>query len=492
MRPYRILVVDDSAFMRKIISDLIEQDPLLKVEGTAQNGKEAIELIAQLQPDLVTMDVEMPEMNGLEALRKIMADKPIPVIMLSGINEEGMRETIMALELGAFDFIRKPSLTTSSQGIDEVGQALREKIATAMQAQERREARIEADSGKAATTRALPEPSPLPLTPPAKVMPKDKGSEGKPSADHLEQATVKPQTKPADTHQSKLRNRPLRSVSEAPDLRGGPLDKDKAGMSGRAVPKSPQAPKIQPGTSTEERLPQSSRPPAAGDVARVKTNGVVHDSKTPEREPAGRQDSRPASLHRTGTYTDIVAIGCSTGGPRALKTLLEQIPADFPAPIVIVQHMPPNFTHSLAQRLNSLSPLHVVEAEEGMEIKKGWAYIAPGGYHITVKPSSGGGYRIELNKDELRNGHRPSADVLYESLQPLESLKRHIVLLTGMGSDGARVMKRLYDAGVTSTFAESEETCVVYGMPRSAVELKCVSHVLPLHDIAPKLVQVVK
>ncbi|MNR35555.1 Chemotaxis response regulator protein-glutamate methylesterase of group 2 operon [compost metagenome] len=127
-----------------------------------------------------------------------------------------------------------------------------------------------------------------------------------------------------------------------------------------------------------------------------------------------------------------------------------------------------------------------------MEIKKGFAYIAPGGFHITVKPSGSDGYRVGLNKDDLRNGHRPSADVLYESLQPLESLKRHIVLLTGMGSDGARVMKRLYDAGVTSTFAESEETCVVYGMPRSAVELKCVSHILPLYEIAPKLVQVVK
>ncbi|WP_433943315.1 protein-glutamate methylesterase/protein-glutamine glutaminase [Paenibacillus sp. SN-8-1] len=487
MSPYRILVVDDSAFMRKIISDLIEQDPMLKVEGTAQNGKEAIKRIAQLKPDLVTMDVEMPEMNGLEALRQIMADKPIPVIMLSGINEEGMRETIMALELGAFDFIRKPSLTTSSQGIDEVGKALREQIVTAMQAQERREARIEAELAALAKARTIPEPLKLPISSPGKAVRENNDIVEKKPKDSLELAKVKPLEKPTD----KIQNKPLRSMPGASEQYGRPQVKDKGGLSGGTVPEPAQISRILPKKDTEERVPTYSRPPAEGDGAHVRGNTDSHNGKTLGHEVAGRQDNRPTSHDRSSSYTDIVAIGSSTGGPKALKTLLEMIPADFPAPIVIVQHMPPNFTHSLAQRLNSLSPLQVVEAEEGMEIKRGWAYIAPGGYHITVKPSSGG-YRVALNKDELRNGHRPSADVLYESLQPLESLKRHIVLLTGMGSDGARVMKRLYDAGVTSTFAESEETCVVYGMPRSAVELKCVSHVLPLHEIAPKLVQVVK
>uniref|UniRef100_UPI000A8DD0FB CheB methylesterase domain-containing protein n=1 Tax=Paenibacillus phocaensis TaxID=1776378 RepID=UPI000A8DD0FB len=201
---------------------------------------------------------------------------------------------------------------------------------------------------------------------------------------------------------------------------------------------------------------------------------------------------RPRSGRPLAGFTDLVAIGTSTGGPKALKAVLEKIPGDFPAPIVIVQHMPPNFTKSLAQRLNSLCELNVVEAEEGQELQRGTAYIAPGGFHMNVVSGPAGGYRVQLTKTELCNGHRPSVDVLYESLLPLQTLKRHIVLLTGMGSDGARVMKRLYDAGVTSTIAESEETCVVYGMPRSAIELKCVSHVLPLYEIGPKLVQVVK
>ncbi|KUP24339.1 response regulator [Paenibacillus sp. DMB5] len=140
MRPYKVLVVDDSAFMRKIISDLIENDPDFKVTATAANGREAVDKVNELQPDLVTMDVEMPEMNGLEALKVIMANHPLPVIMLSGINEEGMRETIMALESGAFDFIRKPSIT-NSQDIIAVGLSLIEQMKGAMLAREQREAR---------------------------------------------------------------------------------------------------------------------------------------------------------------------------------------------------------------------------------------------------------------------------------------------------------------------------------------------------------------
>ncbi|MNI57873.1 Chemotaxis response regulator protein-glutamate methylesterase of group 2 operon [compost metagenome] len=191
-------------------------------------------------------------------------------------------------------------------------------------------------------------------------------------------------------------------------------------------------------------------------------------------------------------FTDLVAIGTSTGGPKALKAVLEKIPAQFPAPIVIVQHMPANFTKSLAQRLDSLSSLNVVEAEEGMELQPGTAYIAPGGHHMNVNSNVGGKYRVTLSQQAPRSGHRPSVDVLYESLLPLDSLKRHVVLLTGMGSDGAKAMKKLFDAGVSSTIAESEETCVVYGMPRSAVELGCVNYVLPLNEIGPKLVQIVK
>lgn len=451
---YRVMVVDDSAFMRKIISDLIEQEEAFEVQATAKNGREAIEQIARIQPDLVTMDVEMPEMNGLDALKVIMKEHPLPVIMLSGINEQGMRETIMALELGAFDFIRKPSATTSSHDIEQVGRELREQIRAAMQAKERREAWTAAQkSAPPKTSSGKPKP-PSPTTP------------GAAASGSSDAAAVSP-APPA--------GRALaggEAAARAP-LTGGPRPATRPPAANPAAPT--------PGGEAKAASPARQVPPpqqpAAAAAARETAGGA-----------AAR--GRPGRGRPSAGFTDLVAIGTSTGGPKALKAVLEKIPGDFPAPIVIVQHMPPNFTKSLAQRLNSLCDLNVVEAEEGQELQRGTAYIAPGGFHLNVVPGpAGSGYRVHLTKTAPCNGHRPSVDILYESLLPLQALKRHIVLLTGMGSDGAKVMKRLYDAGVTSTIAESEETCVVFGMPRSAIELKCVSHVLPLYEIGPKLVQ---
>lgn len=438
MKPYRILVVDDSPFMRKIITDLIEQDSSFWVERTAANGSEALRLIQELSPDLVTMDIEMPEMNGLEALGSIMKEHPLPVIMLSGINEQGMHETIMALELGAFDFIRKPSISGSSQSIEEIGRTLRMQIQTAMASRERREALKK----KTEEQGALPKPFPAGTGLPAASLPAPRlTGAGKPEPPPLARRGGKPAALPVPASRA-------------------------------AAPLAAPAARKRPG---EQKPAPAQRGAGAGSGAAVPR--------------AAGQKQVPAVR---GTYEHIVAVGCSTGGPKALKVLLEAIPADFPAPIVIVQHMPPNFTKSLAQRLHSLSPLTVVEAEQGMVLERGTAYIAPGGRHMRVVPAAEGSCRIELDDGELRSGHRPSVDVLFESLLPFSGLQRHTVLLTGMGADGAKAMKKLYVAGITSTFAESEETCVVYGMPRSAVELGCVSSLLPLPEIAPKLVRIVK
>ncbi|MEK5255379.1 chemotaxis response regulator protein-glutamate methylesterase [Paenibacillus sp. FSL F4-0125] len=443
MKPYKVLVVDDSAFMRKIISDLIENDADFQVTATATNGREAIEKINKLRPDLVTMDVEMPEMNGLEALKIIMASDPLPVIMLSGINEEGMKETILALEWGAFDFIRKPSIS-NSQDITGVGESLREQMKEAMLAREQREARASAFK--------MPDIAPLePLMPTAARSIPDK---------------------PKATLKSSLKNEGVRKP------RGKqPVDS--------TIPKVATKPIISAKTPVSEKTKPKSKVENKPTPRKPVIESLVEVSSDPPVLP-------PDRMVGSKNLQKLVAVGCSTGGPRALKVLLEKIPADFPAPIVIVQHMPPNFTKSLAQRLNTFSPLEVLEAEQGMILRKGTAYIAPGGYHLQVTPSAKGQYAVVLTKEEARNGHRPSVDVLFESLLPLTSLDRHVLLMTGMGSDGARMMKSLYDSGVTSTFAESEETCVVYGMPRSAVELQCVKYVLPLQEIAPRLVQAVK
>lgn len=361
MTKHKVLVVDDSVFMRKIISDLIKEDERFEVIDTAKNGLEAVDKTKRLKPDVVTLDIEMPEMNGLDALRRIMADTPVPVVMLSSLTEEGAKETIAALEIGAVDFVRKPSGSISLD-LFKVKALLLDKLSIAIQT------RVSKISAPPVVPRPIVQP-PKPLF---------------------------------------LDNKP-KELSE-------------------------------------------------------KTYG--------------------------GRIERLVAIGTSTGGPRALQQVVSALPGHFPAPVLIVQHMPPNFTKSLAMRLDSTSQIKVTEACDGDRLQNGVAYIAPGGWHMILKKDDMG-YKIRLTKDEPRSGHRPSVDMLFDSLLPYRELKRHVVLMTGMGSDGAKGMQALRRAGALSTIAESNETCVVYGMPRAAVELGCVTHQLPLYQIAAKLTELV-
>jgi two-component system chemotaxis response regulator CheB len=346
--PYRVLVVDDSIFMRKMISQLIEEDSRFEVVDTARNGQEAVEKAKRLTLDCITMDVEMPVMNGLAALGAIMAECPTPVIMLSSLTVEGAQETIEALTLGALDFIAKPSGTISLD-LYKVKQQLHELLFAA-----------------------------------------------------------------------------------------------------------------------------------------------VHARSTILRRPGARSIApQPYAATVSSRFKHLIAIGASTGGPRALLSLLSQLPSGFPAPILIVQHMPPKFTQSLAQRLHEACQIRVVEAEDGLLVTSGTAYIAPGGWHMTLTRAETGKFLIRLSKADTRNGHRPSVDVLFESLVPFDSLQRHAVLLTGMGSDGAGGMQALQAAGAVSTIAESEESCVIFGMPRSAIELGSATHVLPLPAIGDQLIRAV-
>lgn len=357
---YKVLVVDDSAFMRKLITELISEDPEFEVIATAKNGKEAVDLTERLRPDVITMDVEMPVMNGIEALQAIMAKCPTPVIMLSSLTASGSEYTILALEYGAVDFLQKPSGSISVD-LYKVKEALLSKLHIALNAKVRKGTRI---------------------------------------------------------------------------------------------------------------------PP----VGAIKPNAAL---QTAQQKPVGDHGGT------AGGFRHLVAIGTSTGGPKALQNVLPALPKDYPAPILIVQHMPPNFTRSLAQRLNLLSNIRVLEAEQGMPVERGTAYIAPGDWHLRLTRKGASSYVIQLTKEDPRNGHRPSVDVLFESLEEMKELTRHLVILTGMGGDGARAMKRLRAAGAATTIAESEETCVVYGMPKVAVELQAAMHVLPLYDIPRKLIECV-
>lgn len=347
MNKAKVLVVDDSAFMRKLISDFLSEHPRLHVVGTARDGQEALQKIEQLKPDVVTLDVEMTVMNGLETLKHIMQKQPLPVVMISSTTKEGAENTILALQYGAVDFIAKPSGAISLD-LYKIKDKMIEKVLLASEANLR---------------------------------------------------TVKAKQKMSMLSQKQYRKI---EVSERQNVSG---------------------------------------------------------------------------------KKKIIAIGTSTGGPRALQHVLTKFPATIDAPIFIVQHMPKGFTKSLATRLDSLSSIHVKEAEDGEIVQKGTAYIAPGGKHLYVK-RVGTSLAIHLDEAAPRNGHRPSVDVMLESLSALTNYEKVAVIMTGMGSDGTAGLKQLKASGKTFVIAESAESSVVFGMPKSAIAANVVDEIIHVDDIA--------
>lgn len=345
----RILIVDDSAFMRKLLSDLFAGEKDFVVVDTARNGKEAVEKTKLLQPDLVTLDVEMPIMDGLEALRLIMQETPTPVMMVSSLTKAGADATMRALDLGAVDFIAKTNGPISS--IQDIRQEILAKAREAVLVNVRRLAR----------------PQTTPITP-RSVLPFGGG--------------------------------------------GGAQGTDK-----------------------------------------------------------------------------IVAIGTSTGGPRALQEIITRLPKNLPCGVLIVQHMPPGFTRSLAERLNSLSDVQVKEAEPNEPIRPGWVYIAPGDHHMRVE-RSGGQKILRLSQDPLVGGHRPAVDPMFDSVAQSYGKQTVAVLLTGMGHDGAQGMKKIKEHQ-GFTIAEDQSTSVVFGMPKSAIELGVVDRVVPLQAVAAEIIKAV-
>ncbi|WP_418790218.1 protein-glutamate methylesterase/protein-glutamine glutaminase [Phosphitispora sp. TUW77] len=346
-RRYRVLVVDDSSFMRRLITDILHTDNDLEVIATAVNGAEALRKVIQLRPDVVTMDVEMPEMDGLTALQKIMMQCPVPVIMLSTWTKDGAAATIKSLEIGALDFVAKPSGNISFD-LDKVKDELIKKVKAA--------ARVDIES--------------------------------------------------------------IRSVAAF-----------WTGHMGRQ---------------------------------------------------AMKQQFTPGK-----TISKIVAIGASTGGPRALQDIFSKLPGNFPAAIAVVQHMAAGFTESLAEMLNSNSELEVLEARDGDELIPGTVLIAPGDRHMKIKRLDDRFY-ITLTDEPPVGGLRPSIDKMMDSLiecrVPLLG-----VLLTGMGQDGVAGLKKIQEAK-GRTIVEDESTCVIYGMPRAAIENRCADIVAPIFRIAQEII----
>lgn len=345
--PVRVLLVDDSAFIRRALERILAGVPHVQVVGSATNGREAVEMARTLRPSIVLLDVNMPEMDGLEALRRIMAEVPTPVLLISTLAKPGAEVTLRALELGAVDFIDKGSVGTAMD-IYDLAPLLREKVL--------------------AVAAADPRTRPAPLEPP-------------------------------------------------------------------------------------------SRPPS--------TSGT---SEPPERRPCDY---------------DVVAIGASTGGPRALSEVLPQLPGDLGAGVVVAQHMPAGFTETLAERLNRRCELRVSEACDGDLIEPGRVLIAPGKRQSTVeRQGTSLVMRVSQVSDQVL--HQPSADALLTSVAHAVGARAVGVILTGMGEDGAEGLRRLREAGAR-TIVESPDTAVIYGMPRAARPY--AEQVLPLERIAPVIVE---
>jgi two-component system chemotaxis response regulator CheB len=392
--PVRVLIVDDSAIVRRVLSDTLSQAEGIEVVGTAPDPFVARNKILTLDPDVITLDIEMPRMDGLTFLRRIMQYRPKPVIVISSVADSGSAKALEALRSGAVDVVPKPG---GPYSVGELKEDLPRKIRAAAQSRPR--------VAEAAGAALLSYPS-----------------------------------------------------------SGNPVP--------TRVPSTQPAPQIQAALATASR---------AGTT--LAANGLAGNRPSAFRSAAS--SSAPTPARRSGAPNfDLIAIGASTGGTQAVEAVLSRVSADCP-PIVVTQHIPPGFSTSFAQRLNGVCAPEVREAHDGDALRPGLVLIAPGGWHMRVNGRSGALY-ASLDAGPKVCYQRPSVDVLFSSLIPLGLRCAAAVLLTGMGSDGADSMLQLRQAGF-HTIAESEETCVVFGMPREAIRRNAAVEVLPLPRIASAL-----
>lgn len=361
----KVVVIDDSAFMRKALAAMLSKDPEIEVVGAARDGEEGLEMIRRHQPDVVTLDIEMPRMDGLTALRHIMMEMPRPVLMVSSLTTEGAEATLKAMELGAVDFIPK-QLSKVSLDIVKIEDDLRAKV---------------------------------------KLIAKRRMS-------HLSRSSL------------------------------------------------------------------TARVRAAGAAGAAQAGAA---SAAPAERPS--RAARPG-----GSQTrDLVAIGVSTGGPPAVQKVLSVLPKDFPAGILIAQHMPAAFTGPFAKRLDSVCQITVKEAEDGERLQHGVAYVAPGGKHLRLDQKVS---RIDVRVvEEPREAlYKPSATVLFDSVAAGVGRRGLGVVLTGMGSDGLDGMKALKAKGGRA-LAQSDSTCVVYGMPKAIVDAGLADEIVDIDEMGEAILQ---
>ena len=482
----RVLVVDDSAFMRKVISDILNQDRYITVVGTAKNGLQAVEKTQQLQPDIITMDVEMPQMNGIEAVTQIMKKQPTPILMVSALTTKGAKTTLDSLHAGAVDFICKPS-GSISLNMKDIGSDLVKKVKATSTAnvQYARKTKMMKTSSSTPSTKSLinvflVDDSPFFLKKISQIIRSQHDMNIIGTAHNGGEALQKLKQVHPDVVLMDINMPQMNGVAATQKIMqqqslpiivvSGETDRNMAD-----IKKALDAGAI-------DFIPK----PAEHTSVHTMSDLLVEKVRKAPRSKHHFSKKRTMQQSAASTVTNLLAIGSSTGGPQTLTKFIPYMPADIDAGILIVQHMPPVFTKSLAERLNSLSKIEVREAKEGDEIKNGVALIAPGDYHMTVEEKQVFGKRkrfVSLNKKPKIHGVRPAVDVMFSTAADVFKKNTVAVLLTGMGRDGAQAMGAIKAKG-GRTIAQNEQTSIIFGMPKAAIELGVVDKVLPLNQIA--------
>ena len=360
----KVLVVDDSSFFRRRVSEIINSESRLEVIDVAVNGREAVEKAKSLKPDVITMDIEMPVMDGITAVREIMASSPTPILMFSSLTHDGAKATLDALDAGALDFLPK-KFEDIARNRDEAVSLLQQRI--------------------------------------------------------------------------------IQIASKRPFLRRPVARTSPAATSSLTRP-----------LATRDSIPATPKPRSAG-----------------------------AKYRSSGKRYQLTAIGTSTGGPVALQKILTRLPANYPHPIVLIQHMPATFTAAFASRLNTLCKIQVKEAQDGDVLQAGVAYLAPGGKQMMIDGRAGAA-RLRILDGGDRMNYKPCVDVTFGSAAKVYRDKVLSLVLTGMGADGREGARMLKTAGST-IWAQDEESCVVYGMPQAVAKAGISSEDLPLDRIAERI-----
>ncbi len=421
MNEIRVLVVDDSAVVRRVIGDIIKSEPGMSLAGTAVDGADGLEKIKELKPDLVTLDLEMPVMGGLDVLSALRKQRSqVPVIVVSSLTLKGSAPTLEALARGASDYVSKPT-----------------------------------SSGDPRTPRSDIRGE---LVPRILALGSRRGPVSRPSTGSTRPAPTRPATRTGSG------TRPTSSISPSERLRQSRQERPSSGGSASGV-------------SATEGRPRTGRDGREATTRQAKP--VLPSQARSQRQPTTR--ARPAILPPKA-----VVIGSSTGGPAALEQVFSAIRTPLNVPMFIVQHIPAEFSAMLAKRLHAASAMTVVEAIAGQTPEPGTVYVAPGGRHMVLKKNKRR-VIIELTDTPPVNSCRPAVDVLFQSSAEVYGANQLAVILTGMGQDGLDGCRTLFPLGVP-IIAQDEETCVVWGMPRFVAEEGLADEIVPLPDVAGRIV----